>query len=101
MSFGSKDVELEREIPRAQFLSGACFGHNGVDIGVISTKLHTSQNKFNPPSFQRPAPTASVKGVGGDHEGPASTSNIEREPAGATARLSEITNQSSHWAANW
>ncbi|KAF8197967.1 RAD54B protein [Pholiota molesta] len=75
VSFGSKDVELEREIPRAQFLSGACFGHHKVDIGVISTKPHTVQNKFNPPSFQRPAQTTSVKGVGGDHSTPALTTD--------------------------
>ncbi|KAF9484481.1 hypothetical protein BDN70DRAFT_872506 [Pholiota conissans] len=100
LTFGSKDIELEREIPHAQFLSGTCFGRNGGDVGAISTKAPTFQNKFNPPSFRR-SEVAVAKGFSTANKASSSSTSNNTRLVPTNTGLSEITNQFCHWAANW
>ncbi|KAF8813639.1 hypothetical protein BYT27DRAFT_7334698 [Phlegmacium glaucopus] len=99
LSVASKEVELERTIPRNQFLSGLCFGR-AATITIASPSVLSNAHivkKFIPPSSNSLGPSGHpVKFV---HK-----LELEDEsmPTSNNEGLSNITNQpSSHWTANW
>ncbi|PPQ99726.1 hypothetical protein CVT24_009709 [Panaeolus cyanescens] len=89
-SFASKDVELDRQIPIAEYLSGACFGNgmitsfSNVVAPTPSSSTKIARKPFAPPKISL---------IGGSSSSRTSTS----------ATLSDVTNQDSetHWRANW
>ncbi|KAF9047302.1 SNF2 family N-terminal domain-containing protein [Panaeolus papilionaceus] len=88
-SFASKDIELDRQIPVAEYLSGACFGNGivspffSVPVAAPSYGSKTARKAFAPPNISL---TRSIS----------TTTTPE-------ATLSDVTNQESetHWIANW
>jgi len=95
LSIASKEIELERTIPREQFLSGLAFGQQSHGIG-FKTLTFSKKPKFHPPMFKANAPsnTALPSSAGGTSPDPGNSGIQER-------KLLEVTNQSQHWAANW
>jgi len=98
LSVASKEIELERTIPRSQFLSGLCFGRaNTITIASPPVLSNThAVKKFIPPSNSRGPSENSVNLV--------NKLELEDEsmPTPNNKGLSNTTNQpSSHWAANW
>ena len=92
--FASKEVELERTIPRSQFLSGLCFG-KAPAIMIASPPVESNAHavkKFIPPSSNpRGRSETSHKLEVEGKSIPTSDNN-----------LSIITNQpSTHWIVNW
>jgi DNA repair and recombination protein RAD54B len=96
-SIASKEVELERTIPREQFISGLCFGQQS--YGIDSTSSTLSKNpmqKFNCPTFKTDTSSAtkSRSWVG-------NSSRDSRNSGIQESKLLEVANHSEHWAANW
>lgn len=82
--FGSKEIELERLIPRSEFLSGICFGHS-LPSGSVSCPI----TKAKPPAFKLPQNKENFR-----------LSNATDQVTTGTAPQ-DITNYSLHWTANW
>lgn len=96
-SIASKEVELERTIPREQFISGLCFGQQS--CGIDSTSSTLSKNpmqKFNCPTFKAyTSPNTKSRSLAGDTSRDSQNSGIQE------SKLLELTNQLEHWSANW
>jgi len=89
-SIASKEVELERTIPREQFISGLCFSQQSYEIDSTSSISRKNLlKKFNCPT------SSSAPSLVGN------TSRSSRSSGIQEGRLLEVTNQSEHWAANW
>lgn len=101
LTIGSKEIELERSISKESFLSGSCF--SGSDVAPLTEIIprFKAPNKFTLPSPMVGNGTSSatfkplVKRPIPDEVYALS------EPRKPDAALSEITNEPSHWAANW
>ena len=97
ISIASKEIELERTIPREQFLSGLSLGQpsHGID-STPSTFRKDPMKRFNPPTFKLNASSnAKLHSLAeGTSPDPGNSGIQERN-------LLEVTNQLEHWAANW
>jgi DNA repair and recombination protein RAD54B len=96
----SKDIQLETEIPKSEYLSGSCFGRGVVlDAPAASSSL-TAVKQFVPLTISSPAERP-MKGI------PlqpfdllaSSTSNKTNKPSTAVAAPEKVAE--SHWMANW
>ena len=99
LSFASKEVELERTIPRSQFLSGLCFGRTTTIMVSPPPVLSNTRTvkKFIPPSSNSQGPSENLVNVVHKLE-----VQDESMPTSTTKGFSVIKNQpSSHWTANW
>jgi len=98
--FGGKDIELDCRSTKANFLSGACFGNGAAFSSSIVTNTAPAK-KFHPPSFASSSRTiVNHQGKGNDKDQIMDVSPIQ-ETLGSAPVLSEVTNQSLHWTANW
>ena len=97
-SLASKDIELERSIPRESFLSRACFGHSMHMSSSISTATSKKApvKEISPPSLHKSQlkPAAQRMPI-------YPTSKSASDDNNHSVSLSEITNLSLHWTANW
>ncbi|KIM45152.1 hypothetical protein M413DRAFT_441835 [Hebeloma cylindrosporum] len=96
-SIASKEVELERTIPREQFLSGLCFGQKSFATDSASSTLRNNpMKKFNCPTFKaHPSSNTESHSLAGNTSRGSQNSGIQEN------KLIEVTNHSQHWAANW
>ena len=81
---GSKEIELERLIPRGEFLSGICFGHS-----LPSSSVSCPVTKVKQPAFKLPH----------NKENSELSNPVDQVTTGAAPQ--DITNYSLHWTANW
>jgi DNA repair and recombination protein RAD54B len=92
--FASKEVELERTIPRSQFLSGLCFGKAPaimIASPPVASNTHAAK-KFTPPSSNSRGRSETSHKLEVEGESIPTSDN----------KLSIITNQpSTHWIVNW
>ena len=97
LSIASKEVELERTIPREQFISGLCFGQQSCGIDYASSTLSkNSVQKFNCPTFKAyTSPNTKSRSLAGNTYRNSQNSGIQE------SKPLELTNESEHWAANW
>ncbi|KAF8160977.1 SNF2 family N-terminal domain-containing protein [Crassisporium funariophilum] len=103
--FGPKEIELERPIPRSQFLSGVCFG-SSVDTIVAPSVIHgncLTIRKFMPPSLSSRNLIPEIiqdPSLGGK---PSDYAPKRQELSSSIAEEAgrAVTIQSSHWTANW
>ena len=93
--FASKEVELERTIPRSQFLSGLCFGKAPTITTIASPPFVSnthSVKKFIPPSSNSRGRSETSHKLEVEGESIPTSDN----------KFSIITNQpSTHWIVNW
>ena len=94
ISFGGKEVEIERSISKGEFLSGSCFGNNSTSTTSSSSALLTK--KFNAPSLKSLSP----KSENYSHDYKLDQEQKGNRVATSTAPA-DITNHPLHWTANW
>lgn len=103
--FGSKEIELEREIPPDQFQSGICFGRKANVEAISSTnKIPTSKHRmqFNPPSRKFPSKPAGSTGTIANVSRPDTTStNTYPERPSPYLLAGDAKFKQTCWTANW
>jgi DNA repair and recombination protein RAD54B len=97
LSIASKEIELERTIPREQFLSGLSFGQRSQVVDSTSSTFSKNPvKKFNPPTFKASALSRfKLHSLAGETSPDPGSSGVQER------KLLEVTNKSEHWAANW
>ncbi|KDR75393.1 hypothetical protein GALMADRAFT_249441 [Galerina marginata CBS 339.88] len=97
-SVGSKEIELERAIPRVSFISGTCFGRSSnVDVStlpVLSSSNSNSIKKFFSPSLNSDGKSKKITND-------VFHLNSESRICASLENNATMTKQSLHWAANW
>lgn len=101
-SVGGKEIELDRQITKADYNTGLCFGNGlGHPISTPSTSTTTARTKlkFTPPTLRKlPGQSVEQKGIPLQPVDLAPSINI-------TARTAQVSPEKAtaptYWTANW
>lgn len=105
ISFGGKELELDRQIPRNEYLSGICFGR-GMASAIIpsssstSTKTGSAAKQFTPlkvSTTSRP-PTVATPSRGVPLQ---SVDLLSTQNSAPRDDFPKLKLEDSHWVANW
>ncbi|KAJ7594739.1 SNF2 family N-terminal domain-containing protein [Mycena floridula] len=85
-----KDIEIERSIPREEYLSGLCFGR-GISVPVQQSAGPSKQ--FVPLTIN--SPKKALSGI------PLQPVDLISTPASSNLHFEPLKTEDSHWSANW
>lgn len=101
LTIGSKEIELERIISKESFLSGSCFGRSSVDSLSETVTRPKASKKFAPPSLLVATGTSSTRTMSLSQDPIPNKFHAHAEACKPDTTLCEVTNEPSHWVANW